>query len=57
MENRLTITDKGVFLNGIEIKNCTNANLENINMDGTMEVILHIIVSQADVKYGFKQTE
>lgn len=49
---KLTVSEKGVFLDGHEIPQCTQVNLKNISPVDGMEAVLHVDVSDADIQWG-----
>lgn len=52
---KLTINENGVFLNGKAIPACTQVDLKNISPVEGMEVVLHVRVNEADVKWTVKE--
>lgn len=53
----LAIKNGEVRLDGIEILNCTQIDLKNINPCEPMEVVLHVDVDEVDIQYSVKQME
>lgn len=51
----LTVNETGVYLDGNEIPNCTQVDLKRISPVGCMEVVLHVEVNKADVKWAVKE--
>lgn len=48
---KLTVSEKGVFLDGHEIPQCTQVDLKNISPVDGMEAVLHVDISEADVQW------
>lgn len=47
---KLTINEKGVFLDGHELLACTQVDIKKISPGETMEAVLHIDIDEADVQ-------
>lgn len=52
---KLAVNDRGIFLDGQEIPNCTQVDLKNISPIEGMEAVLHIHVNEADVRWRVKE--
>lgn len=48
---KLTINEAGVFLDERPVPNCTRVDIKNICPTDQMEVVLHVMVDKADVKW------
>lgn len=48
---KISITAKGVFVDGVEVKNVTHADVKNLNPNEQMEVVLHISADEVEVNY------
>lgn len=48
---KLMVNERGVFLDGQEIPNCTQVDIKNIRPLDAMEVLLHVAVDEADVRW------
>lgn len=48
---KVSITDKGVFVDDVEVKNVTRADVINLNPIENMEVVLHISADEVEVDY------
>lgn len=48
---KLSVSRDGVFLDGVEIKHCTQVDIKNINPIGDITALLHVYVDEVDVKY------
>ena len=48
---KVSITSKGVFVGGQEIKNVIRADVINLNPLGDAEVVLHITASEGEVDH------
>ncbi len=49
---KLTVNEAGVYLNEHEVPNCTQVDVENISPINGMEVVLHVHVDEADVRWS-----
>lgn len=52
---KLTVSEKGVFLDGHEIPQCTQVDLKNISPVDGMEAVLHVDVNEADIQWAVKE--
>ena len=52
---KLTVSEKGVFLDGHEIPQCFQVDLKNISPVDGMEAVLHVDVSEADIQWAVKE--
>ncbi len=48
---KVSITGKGVFVDDVEVKNVTRADVINLNPIENMEVVLHISADEVEVDY------
>lgn len=52
---KLTINETGVFLDERPVPNCTRVDINNICPIDRMEVVLHLMVNEADVQWEVKE--
>lgn len=52
---KIAINDSGVFLDEQPILNCTRVDIKNICPINRMEVVLHLMVNEADVQWEVKE--
>lgn len=48
---KVTVTNKGVFIDGQKIDRVTQVDIKNLNLVEDMEVVLHIAASEIEVDY------
>lgn len=54
-DTKLTINESGVFLDERPVPNCTRVDIKNICPIDRMEVVLHLMVNEADVQWEVKE--
>lgn len=54
-EMKLTINETGVYLDDHKVEKCTRVDIKNIDPIGDMEVVLHVSINEADVKWSVKE--
>lgn len=54
---KLTVSRKGVFLDGVEVPRCERVDLKNISCMNGMDVTLHLSVDEVDVQYGGRRSQ
>lgn len=52
---KLKVDERGVFLDGREVPNCTQVDIQKISPVEGMEAVLHIHVNEADVQWQVKE--
>lgn len=52
---KLTINETGVYLDDHKVEKCTRVDIKNIDPIGDMEVVLHVSINEADVKWSVKE--
>lgn len=52
---KLAINETGVYLDGHKVEKCTRVDIKNIDPIGDMEVVLHVSINDADVKWSVKE--
>ncbi len=48
---KVSISSKGVLVDGVEVKNVTRADVINLNPIERMEVVLHISADEVEADY------
>lgn len=48
---KISVTSKGIFVGGAEIKNVTRIGVINLNPNEDMEVVLHVATSEIEIDY------
>ena len=54
-EMKLTINETGVYLDDHKVEKCTRVDIKNIDPVDGMEVVLHVSINEADVKWSVKE--
>lgn len=52
---KLTINENGVYLDDHKVEKCTRVDIKNIDPVDGMEVVLHVSINEADVKWSVKE--